>query len=164
MVLKYALNENERQTIPGYLLSILRIYLGVILLVTVNGKLLASIPFSAEMLDFLNFEIKAGRPLHLYSSFLQSVVIPNAKLFSYLIITAEVIAGLGLLLGAFTRLSALIAMVLFLNYMLAKGRFFWSPDSEDAAVFFIALVLFLGKAGRYCGLDSYFEKLWPKLF
>ena len=164
MALQYVLNQNERQTIPGYLLTILRIYLGVILLATVTGKLLASIPFSAEMLDFLNFEIRAGRPLHFYTSLLQSSVIPHAKLFSYIIMTAEAIAGLGLLLGAFTRLSALIAMVLFLNYMLAKGRLFWSPDSQDAAVFVIALVLYLGKAGRFCGLDSYFEKLWPKLF
>ncbi|HTD42080.1 MAG TPA: DoxX family protein [Mucilaginibacter sp.] len=164
MALRYSSNDNDRQTIPSYLLTILRIYLGVILLVTVIGKLFASTPFSAEMLDFLNFEIKAGRPMHFYISFLQSVVIPNAKLFSYLIMTAEVIAGLGLLLGAFTRLSAIIAMVLFLNYMLAKGRLFWSPDSEDAAVLFIALVLYLGKAGRFCGLDSYLEKQWPKLF
>ena len=55
-------------------------------------------------------------------------------------------------------------LVLFLNYMLAKGRWFWSPDSEDAAVFFIALVLILGRAGRFFGLDSFLEKKWPNFF
>ena len=39
---------------------------------------------------------------------------------------------------------------------------FWSPDSEDAAVFFIALVVFLGRAGRAWGVDSYLAKSWPK--
>jgi uncharacterized membrane protein YphA (DoxX/SURF4 family) len=131
-------------------------------LYTVIGKLAASTPFSAEMLDFINFEIKAGRPSAFYTSFLQSVVIPNAKLFSYLVMAGELIAGIGLLLGAFARISALIALLLFLNYMLAKGRWFWSPDSEDAAVFFIALVLMLGRAGRFFGLDSILEKRWPK--
>jgi hypothetical protein len=53
-------------------------------------------------------------------------------------------------------------MFLFLNYMLAKGRMFWSPDSQDAAVFFIGLVVFLGRAGRVWGFDRYLVKRWPK--
>ena len=61
-----------------------------------------------------------------------------------------------------TRVGAAVAMSLFLNYMLAKGRMFWSPDSEDATVFFIALVVFLGRAGRAWGVDSYLAKSWPK--
>ncbi len=149
---------------PGYLLTILRIYLGIILLFTVTGKLLAATPFPAEMLDFINFEIKAGRPSGFYARFLQLVIIPIAGLTSYLVTTREVIAGFGLLLGAFTRLSALIAIMSFMNYMLAKGRWFWSPDSEDAAVFFIALVLFLGRAGRFFGLDGMLEKSGQSYF
>ena len=62
--------------------------------------------------------------------------------------TGELLADLSLLLGAATRVGAAIAMFLFLNYMLAKGRLLWSPDSQDAAVFFIALVVGLGRAGR----------------
>src|SRR6185503_19385082 len=137
---------------PAWLLTILRIYLGVILLYTVIGKLTSPAPFVDEMLGFINFEIKAGRPPGFYLSFLQSVVIPYAVLVSYLVMIGEVIAGLGLLTGTLTRLSAFIALLLFLNYLFAKGRWFWSPDSEDAAVFFIALVLKLGAAGRF--LDS----------
>ena len=156
------MSEQPKQ-VSGYLLTILRIYLGVILLYTVIGKLTASSPFSEEMLGFVNFEIKAGRPAGFYLSFLQSVVIPNAKLISYLVMTGELIAGLGFLLGAFNRVCAIIAIILFINYMLAKGRWFWSPDSEDAAVFFIALVLLLGRAGRFFGLDGVFGKMWPKL-
>ena len=52
-------------------------------------------------------------------------------------------------------------MFLFLNYMLAEGRMLWSPDSEDAAVFFIALVVFFGRAGRVWGVDGYLAKRWP---
>src|SRR3569833_43258 len=113
---------NDQKHVPGYLLTILRIYLGVILLYTVIGKFTASSPFVDEMLGFINFEIKAGRPAAFYTSFLQSVVIPNAKLFSYLIMTGEFLTGLGFLLGAFNRVCAVIAIVIFINYMLAKGR------------------------------------------
>jgi len=155
--------NDQQQQVPGYLLTILRVYLGVILLYTVVGKLTASSPFTEEMLGFINFEIKSGRLSGFYVSFLQSVVIPHAKLISYLVMTGELIAALGFLSGAFTRVCAIIAVVLFVNYMLAKGRWFWSPDSEDAAVFFIALILFLGRAGRFFGLDVYLAKLWPKL-
>jgi hypothetical protein len=35
------------------------------------------------------------------------------------------------------------------------------PDSEDAALIFIALLLFFGRAGRASGIDSYLAKRWP---
>ena len=144
-----------------WLLVILRIYLGVILFISNFGKLFRDEPFSAEMLGFLNgvTHRRASAP---YLHFVENVVIPNATLFSYLVVTGEAVAAISLLTGTLTRVSAGVAMFLFLNYMLAKGRIFWSPDSEDAAVFFIALVVFLGRAGRTFGIDRYLAKRWPK--
>ncbi len=148
-------------TVPRFLIVILRVYLGVILIVTNTGKLFRDDPFSTEMLGFLR-GVATRRASAPYLHFLQQVVIPNAKLFSYLIMTGEAVAAISLLTGTMTRLGAAIAMVLFLNYMFAKGRLFWSPDSEDAAVFFIALIVFLGRAGRAWGIDRYLAKRWPK--
>lgn len=156
------MKKNFQHSTPGYLLAILRIYLGVILLYTVIGKLTAATPFSDEMLDFLKTILSRGRIAPFYAHFLQSIVIPNAKLFSYLVMIGELVAGICLLLGVFTRAAALIALILFLNYMLAKRRWFWSPDSEDAAVFFIALVVMLGRAGRTAGVDHFLAK-YPRL-
>jgi uncharacterized membrane protein YphA (DoxX/SURF4 family) len=153
----YYLGEGK-QVVPRSLLALLRIYLGVILLITVFGKLTRDTPFSGEMLGFL-------RAMHntspWYQHFLQRVVIPNASLFSDLVMAGELAAGISLLTGTVTRLGAAIAMFLFLNYMLAKGRWFWSPDSEDAAVFFIAFVVLIGRAGRVAGVDGYLAKRWP---
>jgi len=153
--------ESAFRFVPRWILVILRVHLGVILLLTVAGKIFRDSPFSVEMLGFLqNFAVKnAGAP---YVYFLQEIVIPHAVLFSYLVIIGEVVAGLSLLFGIGTRLGAAIAMFLFLNYMLAKGRLFWAPDSEDAAVFFSALVCLLGAAGRVWGIDSYIARRWPK--
>ena len=150
------------QYVRRSILLILRVHLGVILLITDFGKMFrGDAPFSVEMLGFLQgYAMKsASAP---YQNFLQSVVIPNATVFSYLVMAGELIAGLSLLLGLGTRIGAGIAMFLFLNYMLAKGALFWSPNSQDAAVFFSALVCFLGVAGRVYGVDVYLARHWPK--
>ena len=143
------------------LLAILRVYLGVILLITNIGKLTRGTPFSTEMLGFLR-GVATRRASVPYLHFVQQVVIPHSTLFNYLVMTGEVVAALSLLTGTMTRVGATVAMFLFLNYMLAKGRMFWSPDSQDAAVFFIALVVFLGRAGRVWGVDAYLAQRWPK--
>ncbi len=150
------------QCAPRSLLAFLRVYLGVILLITVLGKLTREDPFATEMLGFLQ-GVAMRRSSAWYLHFIHDVVIPHATLFSYLVMTGELFAGLSLLTGALTRAGAAVAMCLFLNFMLAKGRLFWSPDSQDAAVFFIALVVLLGRAGRVWGVDAYLAKRWPSL-
>lgn len=154
-------NAESSCYVPRALLVILRVYLGVILLITNLGKVTRDNPFVTEMFGFLR-GVATRRASAPYLHFLQQVVIPHVTLFSYLVITGEAVAALLLLTGTLTRVGAAIAMFLFLNYMLAKGRIFWSPDSEDAAVFFIALVVFLGRAGRVWGIDRYLAKRWPK--
>jgi uncharacterized membrane protein YphA (DoxX/SURF4 family) len=147
--------------VPRSLLVILRVHLGVILLITVAGKIFRPAPFSEEMMSYLQgYSMRNASAL--YQQFLQQVVFPHATAFSYLIMVAEVVAGLFLLLGLCTRVGAAVAMFLFLNYMLSKGRLFWSPDSEDAAVFFSALVVLIGAAGRVWGVDAYLARLWPR--
>lgn len=138
--------------VPRWLLVIPRLHLGVILLITVAGKL-ARGNFTAEMLQFLQRPGMAAAPAF-YRAFVASAVIPHARAFAGLVIAGELLAGLSLLLGLGTRVGACVAMFLFLNYMLAKGRWFWSPDSQDAAVFFEALVVMLGSAGLSFGLDG----------
>src|SRR5205807_8220646 len=105
------------------LLAFLRIYLGVILFITVLGMLSRDTPFATEMLGFLNGVARRGA-LPWYTDFIQQVVVPHASLFSYLIMTGELFAAISLLTGTATRLGALVAMSLFLNYMLAKARMF----------------------------------------
>jgi len=158
-----SIEAGSRRYVPRSLLVILRVHLGVILLITDAGKILrGNAPFSSEMLSFLQGFVmrNASAP---YQHFLQQMVIPHATLFSHLVMVGELAAGLSLLLGLGTRVGAAIAMFLFLNFMLAKGRLFWSPDSEDAAVFFSALVCLLGAAGRVWGIDAYLAARWPRV-
>jgi uncharacterized membrane protein YphA (DoxX/SURF4 family) len=154
-------SNNSKLRYLMQLFVFLRIYLGVILLITVLGKLTRDAPFATEMLGFLGGVTRRGAAAW-YIAFIQQVVVPHASLFSYLVMAGELAAGVSLLTGTLTRVGAMIAMLLFLNYMLAKARLFWSPDSEDAAVFFIALVVFLSRAGRVWGVDALLAKRWPR--
>ena len=146
--------------VPRALLLFLRFHLAVILLLTVTGKIVREAPFRVEMLDFVGHVM--GRTIPPYHAFLQNVVIPHATLFSYLVMIAELVAGVLLLTGTCTRAGAAITMFLVLNFMLAKGRWFWSPDNVDAADFFSALVVMLGAAGRAWGVDALLAKRWPR--
>ena len=160
---KRSIEAGSVRYVPRSLLVILRVHLGVILLITDAGKMLrGNAPFSVEMLSFLQGYVmrNASAP---YQHFVQELIIPHATLFGYLVMAGELAAGLSMLLGLGTRVGAAIAMFLFLNYMLAKGRLFWSPDSEDAAVFLSALVCLLGAAGRVWGLDAYLARRWPRV-
>ena len=151
---------NDRNMVPRALLLFLRFHLALILLLTVTGKLIRPQPFSVELVDFVTRV--APRSIAPYQAFLKDVVIPHATLFSYLVMTGELIAGLLLLTGTASRLGAGITMLLVLNFMLAKGRWFFSPDSVDAADFFSALVVMLGAAGRVWGIDAFLAKRWPR--
>ena len=142
------------------LLVIPRIYVGVILFISDLGKLTRDNPFAGEMIRFLR-GVTTRRASASYLHFVQQIDFPHASLFSYLIMTGEAFAAISLLTGTLTRLGATVAGFLFLNYMLSEGRMFWSPDSEDAALIFICLMLFLGRAGRTFGVDSFFAKRWP---
>jgi len=160
-MLEHNIADGTETYVPRSLLVILRLYVGVILFISDFGKLARDEPFTNEMLGFLG-GVTTRRASAWYLQFVQQIVIPHATTFSYLIMTGEAFVAISYLTGMMTRAGSAVAMFLFLNYMLAKGRIFWSPDSEDAALFFVGLVLFLGRAGRTCEIDSYLAKRWPK--
>src|SRR5881227_1455943 len=111
-------------SVPRLLLVLPRIYIGVILFISDLGKLTRDNPFADEMLRFLR-GVTTRRASAPYLHFVQQVVIPHASLFGYLIMTGEMFAAVSLLTGTMTRVGAVVAMFLFLNYMLAEGRIFW---------------------------------------
>lgn len=74
-----------------------------------------------------------------YRNFLESVVLPNLGLFTPLVVFGELLVALLLLTGTVTRLAAALAM------------------------FFIALVVLLGAAGRSLGIDRFLHDRYPSI-
>lgn len=142
------------------LLVPLRIYLGVVFLVAAWPKLTADGGFGPRLEGFQN-NMALNNAHGFYRGFLESLVLPNTGVFAALVVLAELAVAIGLTTGAATRLFAGLAMFLTLNYMLAKGMWFWTPASNDAAYFFIGLVLLVGAAGRSFGVDRALRRRWP---
>lgn len=140
-------------------LVVLRIYLGVVFLVAALPKFQQD--FTQGLLGFLDqVALQRGHPF--YQEFLQRIVIPHASLFAILVSWGELLVGLSLILGLLTRVSAAVAFLLAVNYMFAKGQWFWSPSSNDAAFALISVALLLGAAGRTFGLDSLLARRRPR--
>ncbi len=140
-------------------LVLLRIYLGVVFLLSAIPKIQQD--FSPVLVTFLEqVALKSGHAF--YQAFVQQVVLPNATTFAAVIAWGELLVGVTLVLGVLTRFSAAIAVLLSLNYLFAKGDWFWTPSSNDAAHIAIALALLIGGAGRTLGLDALLARRRPR--
>ena len=153
--------ESMSQTVSRALLVVLRLYLSVVFLVAAWAKVSDMEAWAARFDNVLTSP--PFNPQSFYLGFFQNVVLPNAELFAYLTAYGELLVGLALLLGLCTRLASVGAMLLLANYLFAKGLPFWISSSNDAPMFFIALVLLLGAAGRSFGLDHFLAKRWPRM-
>lgn len=140
-------------------LAFLRIYLGVLFLLAGGPKLGGT--FAATLPEFLN-RVALTKGHGFYREFVQQAVLPNVDLFARLVSWGELLVGVTLVLGLATRLSAAVALLLLVNYMLAKGAWFWYPSSNDAALAAIAIALIIGAAGRTFGLDAMLARRWPR--
>ena len=140
-------------------LVLLRVYLGAVFLLAALPKIHQD--FSPGLTTFLKqVALERGHPF--YQEFVHRVILPNVAAFAALITWGELLVGVTLVLGLLTRFSAGFALVLALNYMFAKGVWFWTPTSNDAASVAIALALLIGAAGRTLGLDALLARRWPR--
>ncbi len=98
-----------------------------------------------------------------YHTFLTGVVQPNLPLFAELVRLGEVLVGISLVLGAFSRLGGLVGVVLTLNYIAARGNMLSSAtlQSLDFATMVLSLTCLILPAGRALGVDALFTRRRP---
>jgi uncharacterized membrane protein YphA (DoxX/SURF4 family) len=104
-------------------------------------------------MDWLHLEVThAAFPL--YGLFVEQVVLPNFTLFAWSIFLAELIVGLSLLTGAFTRFGAFVGLGLAVNLGIGllevPGEWPWSY----AMLAMWHGLFFVTRAGRVWGLDA----------
>jgi thiosulfate dehydrogenase [quinone] large subunit len=158
----------QTMSLPGVILQgilaraalvLLRMYLGVVFLLAALPKLEQD--FTPGLIGFLQrVALQKGHPF--YQEFVREIVLPNAPVFATLVTWGELLAGLTLIVGLLTRLSAVVTLLLAMNYMFAKGNWFWTSSSNDAAFVAISLALLIGAAGRTLGLDAFLARRWPR--
>jgi thiosulfate dehydrogenase [quinone] large subunit len=85
-----------------------------------------------------------------YATFLQDVVIPNARLFSYLVAFGETLVGVALILGILTGIAAFFGVVMNANYLLAG-----TVSTNPILIILGALVMLAWRNAGWIGLDRW---------
>lgn len=85
-----------------------------------------------------------------YASFLENFVLPNAKLFSYMVAYGEVLVGLGLILGLLTGIAAFFGALMNVSFLFAGTL------STNPLLFILATWIVLAwKTSGWYGLDRW---------
>lgn len=106
---------------PARGLTALRILLGIFFIFEAIGKsswLMDSAPLVKQLTGWL----QNATPMNRW--YLDTVCLPGAAVFARLVLFGEAAAGTALVLGVYTRLAALLAMLMVLNFHVASGAIF----------------------------------------
>ena len=85
-----------------------------------------------------------------YAGFLESVVVPNAALFSYLVTFGEIAIGLGLIFGLFTGIAAF-----FGGFMNASFIFAGTAGANPLMFILATWIVLAWRVAGYWGLDRW---------
>jgi uncharacterized membrane protein YphA (DoxX/SURF4 family) len=102
-------------------LVVVRIAVGIFMLFVGLGKLgwlIDAAPLTAQLRTWVEPAWPANR------WFLETVAIPGARVFARLVVLGELACGVALMLGAWTRLAALLGFLMVLTFHFASGAIF----------------------------------------
>lgn len=85
-----------------------------------------------------------------YAAFLQNFVLPNARIFSYLVAYGELLVGIALIVGAFTGIAAFFGILMNFNYLLS-GAVSTNPILLALGI----LIVMAWKIAGWIGLDRW---------
>ena len=148
------MNNSERGSLGAMLL---RVTLGVIVLFTWVDNLDKGLYTADGLTGFLDslFDPNGNAStLTFYKSFLDALVVPIAGAYAVFQLVVELLMGLGLLLGVFTRLFSLIAAVFFFNLFLVYfggNEWIWTY----VLLVMSAVAVFVDYGGRRLGVDAW---------
>jgi thiosulfate dehydrogenase (quinone) large subunit len=155
---------------PLWPIALSRVLIGALWLFSLRWKLPPDFTPAAGrgLLDWLQLEVQYPA-FDFYARFVQTVVIPNFTLFAWLIFLSELLVGLALLIGTFTRPAAALGLMMSLNLGIGllevPGEWPWS---------YVMLAMWQGvflvtAAGRVVGVDGWLRRrlapgsFWQKL-
>ena len=153
MIQRPITSKTETVDIVAVIGLVPRFYLGAIFAIAADAKIFSPHGYVDAVRSFLVGPSFAAAPAW-YTSFVTSAVLPHIGAVATLAVGAEVLIAVSLLLGIFTRLGAVVAIYLLINYMFAKGGTIWNPASNDAADIMLAYVVVMSGPGRIFGIDK----------
>ncbi len=146
------MNFIRNHKVAAGILAIIRIYIGYEWLTAGYGKITGG-GFDAS--GFLQGAIASAGGEHpavqgWWAVFLEKVALPNAELFTFLVMWGELLVGIALILGIFTNFAALMGITMNFAFL-----FSGTVSTNAQMVLLTTFLLVAGyNAGRY-GLDRW---------
>lgn len=147
-------------------LSLLRLALGLIFVVAATGKFTLHPVFGAVPLPVVSAEWQRELPERLaawlsghsggvLAAIVRDVLIPNGRVVAAAVAWLQLAAGVGLVLGLFTRIAAIAAALVAGALAIAAAARQDLDARPYALLVLIAVALLIGGAGKYAGIDRW---------
>jgi uncharacterized membrane protein YphA (DoxX/SURF4 family) len=150
--------ENDKLTQQqSTAVALLRITLGIIILATWYGNIKKDLYTADGLTGFLNWLFDPNgnsSSLTFYKAFLDTAVLPVAGLFGTFQLVTELLLGIALVVGVYSRLAGIVAMFFFTNLFLSYfggNEWIWLY----VLLFMTALTVTLAAPGRKWGVDQW---------
>ena len=142
------LRKNKQVSI---LLAVLRVYLGYTWVMAGWGKITGGQFDASGFLQGALAKATGENPVvqGWWAVFLENVAIPNVEAFNFLVPWGELLVGLGLLIGCFTKTAVFFGMAMNFSYMFS-GTTSTNPQLVLLSMFILVSAI---NAGRY-GVDG----------
>lgn len=145
------LDEFRSSKISTWPIVLLRVYTGIFFLYFGFRKI-SSGSFDQGLAGFVNGRLESS--VGFFRPFLESVVLPNAKFFAFVVAWGELFLGIALILGLATRYASIAGAVMVAAFWGAKGQGILDAQNHDVIWFVILIVLAGLHAGRTMSLDQ----------
>ncbi len=132
----------------------LRLAVGIAFLVAGQAKIAAGnwgAAYETRLSEFVTANLENA--FQFYRPVLESVVLPHAGKFAVLVAWGELLVGVSIFLGLFTRFGALAGIFIIVNYTFAIGLGLWVPSLETLFLWSLVTLL-ISSAGRGMGADQ----------
>lgn len=144
-------NFIRKNKVVAGILAVIRIYLGYTWLTAGWGKAMGDFDASGFIQGAIaNAGGENPTVQSWWAAFLETVALPHADLFSFMVAWGEVLVGIALILGVFTNFAALMGITMNFSFLFSGTV---STNAQMVLLTFFVLVAGYN-AGRY-GLDRW---------
>jgi thiosulfate dehydrogenase [quinone] large subunit len=150
----------EEKTRLSYVV-IPRVFVGLFFLNAGLTKLREGFLSQPEILRGILTEWSRGIQIGWYKALTISIFIPNAGLFTALVVIGEILVGITLLIGFLTRLSSAVGIFMNMNYLLLAGWQGAAAAGINEAFIASEILFILSCAGRSFGVDRLLHERYP---
>lgn len=147
-------NTTRAHAFPAVYLLPLRLWIGAAFMIAGWRKISEGnwgAAYETSLHEFVTANLENA--FDFYRPILESFVLPNTATFAVLVSWGELLVGVSIFLGLFTRFGAAIGIFLVLNYTFTAGHGIWMPGLDSAYIWAL-FTLFACSAGRGMGADQ----------